>query len=433
VTIQSIGDSTTNDTGDSIYEITLRIAEKYPEYRVAHALWSDAAQAYAAETVVSPGVTAPVSAFFDDFATGSGELFGRAPNGAGYAWSRDGANAAGDWAVGGGVITRSADTLSGAMMTPFGVMGDQSFVLDIPSFSTVADTATRTFGVYIKYLDLNNYLEARFAVAPTTGVVTAQLVKRVAGVSGSVGSTTTPAGIAANTSGQSVVLTVELVGVAFSIKSGATTVLAGNILPADVTALGAATKCGFYTVVGAAGTAWLGMQISSTSVTVTPTAASIPTVKIWNGGMPGATLAYHSDPVRFPLIVKPADVLLVSCSHNYTSGLGPAYAAVLDTFVKSVVTAQPSIDVIIAGTNPVKDPISWDLQSASRDSAMRELSQRRSWGFVPVRQGFLNTPNWQSLIAADGLHPTMGAGSGGQKWRDTFWTWLCAQQFMPRA
>lgn len=433
VVIQTIGDSTTNDTGDSIYEIALQIAAKYPEYQVVHSLWSDAAQAYGADTVIQAGAVSPVLAFSDSFSTGSGELYARTPDTAGYAWGRDGSNANGDWVVGAGVITRSAETVSSSVLMPFGVAGDHELTLDLASFSTVGNGASvAVFGVYFKYIDQNNLLDLRFTVS-AAGAVSAQIVKRVAAVSGTVAATATPAGFAANTAGQSGVLNIKQTGTVITVKMGAATVLTANILASDVTALSAASKCGIYAVLGSSPTAWVEMQIASVAVTVTSTAATIPTVRINNGGMPGATLAYHSDATRYPLIVRPADVLLVTCSHNYTTMLGADYAPILRDFVRRVTTSQPDIDVIVAGTNPVKDPISWDRQSASRDAYMRAMCDRAGYGYVPIRQGFLSTPAWQGLIAADGLHPTSnGTGSGGQKWRDIFWTWLTGKQYLPR-
>jgi hypothetical protein len=433
VTIQSIGDSTTNDTGDCIYEIALQIAAKYPEYQVVHALWSDATQAYGADTVIQAGAAASVLAFSDTFATGSGELFGRTPDTAGYAWSRDGINANGDWVVGGGVITRSADATMGMVIAPFGLLGDHEFTLDISQFSTVGDASgARSFGVHVKYVDYNNQLEVRITTS-TAGVVSLQIIKRIAGAATTLATAAAPAGFANNTVGQSGVLNIKQSGTAITVKMGAATVLTATLAAGDLTALANATKCGFYATVGASG-AWIGMQISSASTTVTPTATSIPTVRFWNGGMPGATLAYHSDPTRFPLLVKPADVVLVTCSHNYTTMLGADYAPILKEFVNKLIASQPDIDVIVASTNPVKDPISWDLQSASRDAHMRVMADQAGYGFVAIRQGFLTTPSWQTLISSDGLHPTSsGAGSGGKKWRDIFWTWLCGKQYMPRA
>lgn len=433
VTIQAVGDSTTNDIGDCIYEIASQIAAKYPEYRVEHALWSDATQSYSAPTVLQPGSTTPYTAFSDTFTTGSGEVFGRTPDVVGSAWGRDGTNVLGDFTVGGGVMTRTNDAVSAALIIPIGAAGDVSVAFDFASYSTVPDASSaRSFGAYVKYVDNNNYIEARVTIN-TSGTVQCQIVKRIAAVVGSVASVTSPAGVVLNTAGQTGVFTVEQVGTLISLKLGSVVLVSGSVLASDISALAAATSAGLYMTVGTAGVAWAGSQITSVSATVTPTVGTIPTVRINNAGMPGATLSYHSDATRYPLIVLPADVLLVTCSHNYTGMLGASYAPILQEFIRKVIASQPVIDVIVAATNPVKGPISWDGASASRDAHMRVMAEQSGYGFVPIRQGFLKVANWQSLIAADGLHPTSsGADSGGKKWRDIFWGWLCGKQYMPR-
>lgn len=423
------GDSTGNDTFEWVRKFALHLADRYgPSLRVQYRLWSDATQSYPTTEVLQAGTVSEVAGGMttllrDTFSNTRADLYGSTPDVTGPAWGGS-TNAAADWTVtGDGFVTRTSDATV-ATVTSTLERGDVTATLTGIVMSTVGDTANRTFNVHVKRIDDSNYLWLRIQVTATTGVVTWNLFKTVAGVNTNLATgSATP--LATNTASVTFNLSVSVTGDQFSATitpttpAGSAATVTATLVAGDVTTFAPGDGFGFS---ASAGTL-VGMKISDIKVDVNRTAVPGYSVTIVNGSMPGATLAYHQARIA-AMFPQTAQALIVSMGHNYNGGTGADFTSALASFVTAYAAVRGTTPVIVSSQNPEFTDggrvEAYVRAHALRFVALRPYSAAQGWGYIPVFEAFAAKPNGgRDYVHADGIHMNYDPGGpldGGDLW-----------------
>lgn len=406
------GDSTGNETGEWVYLLGQSLASLYPSLAIDYYLWNTGTLNYGSVTAISTGTTpSPGVVFEDTFSRVVSELYLSTPD-IGPLWGRDGSNASGDWSTDGTKAVRSTDSTSGTVLADAGVAGD--FKLTVPfTLSTLATGSAFNAQFTLKRLNSTNRILCTISMT-TAGVVTWSISKVIAGVSTTIQSGTPTGALSNNTAGQSATLEFSITGttVTASLNGGVAT-LSGNILPADVTTLSAAT------VTGVNASSSTLMTMDSYKVELTGS-GSPQKLTIYNCSAPGTILSYQQVQLSTAAPVEP-DLLIASTGHNYSTNTASGFFTALDSFLTSWTALYPNAGVAFSSQNPQKSPAANKLSHQLRQVAFQSYAETRGAGYIPVFERWAEQPNGGVvLISTDGVHPTQGSSnSGSSLWRDT--------------
>jgi hypothetical protein len=414
------GDSTGNASNEWPSLLVDKLAADYPAVGFRRQLVDEATDVYGTETVVSAGQgsTGTTTTAADTF-DGTGDLLGSTTT-SGHVWS-GASNAGGDWTRGGGVITRSADTVQSDLILDGGLAGDMAVYWTGLTMSTETPTTQRFRRLYAKYLTSQNHVFVAIQVS-TTGIVTTSIVKRIANTATTLTSANghLPSAQASTTFDAS----ISVVGLTVTAIVNGNTISA-TLTQADADALSAASALGLGSSNDVGGTA------SAVRIDILGSATAAQTVKLWCGSKSGSTLQWQQDRLA-ALYPVPLDLLFISSIHNYGSDSPAQWQAKVDTFVAAFRKVQPTCGIVIVSQNPQK-PGSLAVSRAAhmaRAMSARSYARRRGFGYAPTIEAFLaRGDKGVSLILPDGIHPTTGeapasAPTGSSLWRDAVRTFL---------
>ncbi|GAB2907161.1 hypothetical protein GCM10027047_01820 [Rhodococcus aerolatus] len=426
------GDSTGNESIEWPRLALGKLAAASPDAQVVYSVWDDTAQALSAATTVQAGTGGASSGVkaSDNF-NRSGDLKGSTSSG-GAVWGGD-ANAAGDWTVGGGVITRTSDTTLGKVTLDSGVPGDRTVAFGAGTISTAAQPATAINRLYVKNLDNSNTIYGYLNVA-TTGAVTWGITRTIAGTSTSVTGAANP--IPANSGSQAWAPSIAVAGttVTFSLGNAGNSVLTMTMPQADADALSAATADGVSASPNAGG-----LTLGPLTVTVTGTSGPALSVTMYNGSVSGTTLDYQSTRLAAQCPATP-DLVMISSVHNYGAQTPTQYLAKLDAFLALVAATWPTAGVVVGSQNPEKAPGSNINAHLLRCLAIRGWAAKRGVAYLPVIEAFrARTDLGAGLVKSDGIHPTTTADTaeaadgapattGSQLWQRVVTAWLTGKR-----
>lgn len=424
------GDSTGNNDFEWVRKTADHIAARYsPDLRTQYRLWDDVTQTYPTTTVLQAGTVSsveggPATLLRDTFAGTRADLYGSTPDVTGPVWGGP-PNAVGDWTcTNNGFVTRTSDATTSQIIATL-ERGDITATLTGIVMSTVGDTVNRTFNVMVKYIDSSNYLWLRIQVTATTGVVTWNLFKTVAGANTSLATgPATP--LATNTASVAFDLAVSVAGSTFSATitptspGGSAATVTATLAGGDVTTFAAGDSFAFSSSAGTL----VGMKISDVKVDVNRTAIPGYSVTVVNGSMPGATLAYHQARLA-AMYPQAADALIISMGHNYNAGTPEDFITALDTFVAAYLALHPGTPIIVSSQNPeftdgtVARPEGYVRAHTLRVPALRQHAAENGWGYLPVFEAFMSQADPRAFVHADGIHlnydPT-GVLDGSDLW-----------------
>lgn len=413
------GDSTGNDTFEWVRKLATYFVDRYPaDLGVTYRLWDDATQTYPSVTTLRSGTAptgGPTTLLHDTFTRTASDLKGTTPD-VGPAWG-GATNAAGDWSIDGTKAVRTSDSSSSQQAVDLGQQGDVTLTLTGVTMSTIGDTANREFNAIVKQVDATNYLRMRLQVAASTGAVAWHLFKVAAGSSTTL-ATGTANPITANTASVTFDCQVSVIGDQFQAIIGANTVTA-TLSAGDLTTYGPATTVGFTSSAGTL----VGMSISEVTAVVDVTPTPGHSVAIYNGSMPGSTLAYQQSRIADMYPVEP-DLLFISPGHNYNATNATDYLAAVDSFVTDMRATYPDLPVVVMSQNPEFTDggrsASYVSAHAARFAALRPHAAAQGWGYVPVFEAFVSKPSGgRAWVMADGIHPAYdptGVNDGGDLW-----------------
>jgi lysophospholipase L1-like esterase len=412
-----LGDSTGNDGNEWFKLWTNEIAASHPSLRVEYALWSDANQAYPTMTVVQAGTdyvpAGPRTIVADDFNRTASDLAGSNPT-TGAAWT----GTAGVFSVNG---TRAvAGTTLGDAVSSGGATGDGTVTAGSVQLDTTAGSTAKQLRIYTKYVSSANHVYV-FINVSNTGVVTWGIFKRIGGTATSIASGTALGLTANQVNTFNMAITVSGLSVSATVNGVTAT---GTLLQSDADALAGATSAGIG-LSGGVATAGTSIDSFTYSVTASPSGQKLT---VYNGSMPGSTLAYQSTRLAAMVPVRP-DLVFLSSGHNYTSGLPGPYVAALTQFVADLRTLHSGVPVTYSSQNPEFAP--WPNVKAHLDRLVqgRILALQNGWGYLPVVESFrAKTDGGQSLVMTDGIHPT---AEGSILWRQVASAYLAAKSLTP--
>lgn len=401
------GDSTGNASDEHFDLLIGKLAAADTNRRVEILSWLDGSQTYAAATVVQPG-GAYGSVFRDTFTRTAADLTGTAPD-LGPVWQA-GSAATGDWTVDGADAVKTADATIGLMLAPLSAARTDQKLIASGSIA-IENTGT---GYYVRfvpcYLDASNHILVAIAVS-STGVATLQLSKRTTAGGLSVIQSMSDTGFTNAVSGaQEFSVSFERAGstvTAVFTTPGGTRTLTGTLTSADVTALSGAEFAGLTA-------SRQGIKIHAFEVQAPGIVDRV--LRAYNASRSGSILTYQQERVAamYPL---PLDMLIISSSHNYGSSVTPTqYLAAIDAFIAAFRAVQPTAPIVISSQNPRFAPATGVAAHQARIAALRSYAAQKGYGYIPIGEAFLARPDWQSLIEADGVHPTVGPNSGSALW-----------------
>ena len=151
----------------------------------------------------------------------------------------------------------------------------------------------------------------------------------------------------------------------------------------------------------------LTQDYSSTRLLQAGTGSS--SLKVYNGSMPGSTLAYHRGRVS-ALFPERLDLLIVSTGHNYRAQDADPYLAEIGALVADVRALYPDVEVVVSSQNPSFSDGSWPAANvtahAARLAALRTAALSLGYGYIPVYEAFTAKPDGgRAWVMADGIHP----------------------------
>lgn len=142
------------------------------------------------------------------------------------------------------------------------------------------------------------------------------------------------------------------------------------------------------------------------------------TLTVINGTMPGNTLAYQT--TNYNSIFKvPLDVMLICTGHTNGTASPAALVTTVTNYITFVRTKTLGADIWISSQNAETDPVPQVDRDRhySRQLALRDFAETNEYPYVSILEAFdERTPDWGTLIQADGIHPTNGVGGGYDLW-----------------
>lgn len=138
-----------------------------------------------------------------------------------------------------------------------------------------------------------------------------------------------------------------------------------------------------------------------------------PTLYVLNASRSGQDMAYHTDPVRLKKETQDygQQAIIINNSHNESSKSGPAWIAGLEAWGAALTARLRDAVIHLIGQNPHQS--GWPNEAAfgpahiKRTYEASTLAAKKGWGFINVRQAFLDDPRgWTNLVQPNDIHPT---------------------------
>jgi len=419
ITLAVLGDSTGNDGDEWVALLRNKLLASRPKLRGEYTLWSDAAQAYPAMTVSQQGegyVPGGLLRLTDDpFNRTAADLTGTTPD-VGAKWVAG----AGAFSVNENVAT--ARSTGGTVLTDGGRQGDMTVTLEGVTLNTTPTAAARQLQVYAKYATASNHIWLYLNVS-TTGVVTWGIFRRLAGTATQLvtgpntvlpANATTKFDMQLKVIGQTVTATVN--GASISAVLSA----------ADADSYAGATQAGMAN--GNSGnTPATGATIDRFTLDVDAVGQG-QALRIYNGSMPGSTLAYQAQRLAAMLPAAP-DLVFLSSGHNYGAGGDISYLTAVTDLVAAIRARYPNAGIAVCSQNPEFQPWPNAGQHLRRLTALRVKALTEGWGYVPALEAFLSQPDGGASLVnpTDGIHPLP---AGSQLWGDTAYQYVTAKTML---
>lgn len=404
-----LGDSTANGTDEWLYRALGVFAADYSNTRVEHRLWNDANQSFDAATLVQAGNggTAPDPIVRDTFTRTAAALSGTTAD-TGQVWG------SGNGTLDGAVYT--IGNVAASIVHNIDPNGADGLVVrgrfTIPSGATSGNV--RLFA-----LAYNGTDELFAEIGPSATGLGLNLYQRVGGTATPIGSAVSV--VLANTADR-------IADLSLSFKAGqATATLTAN--GTTVTRSAAVTVPGNWagyasgrnlSITGPAG-------FKADEVSAGLNAPDPVSLVVYNGSMPGASLAYHQARVAAMLPEAP-DLVTIASSHNHGTQAVADFLAQVDALVSAVLALQPDAGIALVSQNPQFSPANSAAVRAAHNArivAVGPHARARGFGYIPAAERFLTrTDRGQGVVVADGIHPDP-VGSG--LWRDAALAYLRGQ------
>lgn len=161
----------------------------------------------------------------------------------------------------------------------------------------------------------------------------------------------------------------------------------------------------------------------SNAIQVIQTGTIAQTLTVWNGCMPGNTLAYQT--ANFDAIFPPTnllDCMMIITGHTNGMATDAEMITTITNFITLTRSKNPNCNTWISSENAETAPI---LEASStrhyeRQLAIRAFASTNNYAYIPILEAFdERQPEWATLIQADGVHPTNGDSGGYELWSQT--------------
>jgi len=401
-------DSTGYDNTAWVRKLADHFAAKHPALRVLYRRWSDSSKALVDTTVQAGTPNTELSTMIDDrFDRTAADIKGTAPTLGLSAWEYQ--SGADNWDVTGTAAKATAGSGYGKVLISSGQGGQTYTKYTYKAVAVPATTAQMRFYVKSGLFFSDSIVELRLIRGASTW--TATINKTINGVGAQIattGNTAIPAdGIYAieihYKPGPGAAVTATINGVT----------LTAAITDADDAILAPYTRHGF----GAISADTVGDEIRLFQVRA-PEAATLQTLTILNGTMPGANLAYHTTWFTSMFPTAP-DLMIVAMGHNYNGVTVADFMPIFQAYIDKVRTAFPKAGLIVSSQNPEASPrpVTGRTLHAARNLELRAYADAMKFGYIPVFEEFTRRrAEWSALIQADGVHLTHGPGEGDDVW-----------------
>lgn len=416
-TMTILGDSTGNDWFEWPQRFADALGDAYPDLTVRHALWSDATQEYGTMTTLHEGAEPPattVTLIDDQFNRTAAELIGSTPD-VGQVWQ----GTTGRFSLDGSKMS-GIPGLAHTYPSPAHPSGSGSVTVTTSvTMNQAASGTVKTIEVAAKSVDASNHVFVTMTV-PTGGGRTWGLWKRIGDTPTKLADGT----LDTSTATKAIPISITVDGANVSATVDGETIT-GTLAAGDVTAFAP----------GWGVTIWPKTNMTGVTVdfikAVTTSSASAEghTLTIYNGSMPGSTLAYQQARLA-AMVPSQTDFVVLSSSHNYGTTGAADYLTAVRAFTSALLAARPTVDIIASSQNPQFSPRTAEQTKAHaiRNAALRAEASRLGWGYWPVYEKWTQlADNGRAWINADGLHPlydSTGALDGG-----TFWASVVLEYF----
>lgn len=423
VNIGLAGDSTGNEATEWATLMLALLGARYTDRAITTRYWNATTHIYSGDTTIQAGVAPNIGVVgLDSFSRTASELRSSTPE-VGQPWTTSFGSASGEWTIDGAAAVRSAVAATGQVyLLETGRAGRMRCTLDM-AYSSSPGASARSFRFGF-FKDDNNYLFVG-VTANTSGTVSYNIVKRIAGANTVVGTGATSP-MPSSTAVNDVQFALDWNGTSVSARVGAGTV-SGTLTSDDVTALTGATKFYMNSDVAA------GDKVKNVFVEQVQSSTA-PTLKLYNASIAGSILSDQQSYIStmFPASVY-YDLLFVNTSHNYGDKTPAQYQAALDSWIDAFRALHPEAGIVLMSQNPRKAPAYNAADHAKRLASLRGYATRHKYGYVPVHEAWLQQPNQGlGLVQPDGIHPTQGTpNTGSSFWAQQVYDYLVSQSLRP--
>lgn len=169
---------------------------------------------------------------------------------------------------------------------------------------------------------------------------------------------------------------------------------------------------------------------TSNSIQTIQTGTIAQTLTVWNGCMPGNTLAYQT--ANYDSIYPQAvllDVMMIITGHTNGMATDAEMLTTIRNFITLTRTKSPNCDTWISTENLQLAPILEEsrIRHYERQVAIRGFAGDNNYAYIPILEAFdEREPDWPVLIQSDGVHPTNGTDGGYDLWSQTIESFLIA-------
>lgn len=389
-TVTFLGDSTGYDDVGFVRRWAESLSTRYPRLKVQYTRFDQNLQGYQPTftTIYDPATDAvgagPTDTFFDTF-TRTGSIVGSAPD-VGAPWQGLGDTAAAGYSADGTKLVYSAAG-AGFVMAP-------SPASDV---RTVSSTVTLNYGgggymrVLLKFTDINNYLGLTF---PADNKPFLRKVANGALVGiGTLDSFVIPTGPT------TMAVTVAQDGANVSATIDGVQLTGSALTASDVEH--------FRDMPASLQLAQDGASVDDFRVTQEVSVTESNTLTVYNGHVGGAKLDYQL--ARLDVMAKPADLTVISSSHNYLDSVTPEqYIAEVEGLVQAIRAApdRAGTGIVVSSQNPRFAHAGAIVEHRDRMVALRTAARDNGWGYVPAWEAFVALPDGGvSYVKGDGVHP----------------------------
>ncbi|MFN7128414.1 MAG: SGNH/GDSL hydrolase family protein [Brevundimonas sp.] len=152
----------------------------------------------------------------------------------------------------------------------------------------------------------------------------------------------------------------------------------------------------------------------NSSDTATTSLVGSPTIHVLNGAKAGEGLAYFTDAVRLPKIIRRFNgaYTVLSTSHNDGARKGPTLITVWEAWVAAIFARAPTSQICVLKQNPKLAGVADRVEEhAQRVNQLQVWAGRKGFDCIETFRPFLVDPRGlAALLKPDGVHPSVGEG-----------------------